>query len=215
MVDGEIVAAAQEERFTRKKHDYRFPASRPLLPGRGGPHAAELDFVGFYDKPLLKFDRLLETYLAYAPRGFASFLQAMPCGCTRSSDATCPARAGQAELGDGDDRAAKKRGKDIASVLFGEHHECHAASAFFPSPFEEAAILTLDGVGEWATARSASAGATELSCSSEMRFPHSLGLLYSRLHLLLRLQGQQRRVQADGPGALRRAALRRADPSRS
>ena len=138
--DGDIIAAAQEERFSRKKHDYRFPKhaidyclrEADLDPG-------ELDFVAFYDKPLLKFDRLLETYLAYAPVGFRSFLSAMPLWLRQ-----------KLHLPREMDRGLQRKYK--GRYVFCEHHESHAASAFFASPFEQAAILTLDGVGEWATA---------------------------------------------------------------
>ena len=138
--DGDIVAAAQEERFTRKKHDEAFPAHaiRYCL-DEAGLATTDLDYVVFYDKPLLKFDRLLETYLAYAPRGFSSFLKAMPPWLKQKLRLVPTLRKG---LGGG----YRKR------FLFTEHHESHAASAFFPSPFDEAAVLTMDGVGEWATA---------------------------------------------------------------
>jgi carbamoyltransferase len=167
VVDGEIVAAAQEERFTRRKHDWQFPAhaiayclrESSLEPG-------QLDYVGFYDKPLLKFDRLLETYLAYAPVGLPSFLKAMPLWLKQKLHLPREIREG---LG-GDFR---KR------CVFLEHHESHAASAFFPSPFEEAAILTLDGVGEWATASYGIGRGNRIELTHELRFPHSLGLLYS------------------------------------
>ncbi|NOT29567.1 MAG: hypothetical protein HOP15_03855, partial [Planctomycetes bacterium] len=167
VVDGDIVAAAQEERFTRKKHDERFPvhAIRYCL-GQAGLRAEDLDYVGFYDKPLLKFDRLLETYLAHAPRGFGSFLRAMPPWLKQKLHLP---REMQRALGG----AYRKR------FVFTEHHESHAASAFFPSPFEEAAILTLDGVGEWATASLGKGAGNRITLSHELRFPHSLGLLYS------------------------------------
>ena len=183
VVDGDIVAAAQEERFSRKKHDYRFPvhAARYCL-AEAGITPAELDYVGFYDKPLLKFDRLLETYLDYAPRGFVSFLQAMPLWVREKlwMPDLIQHELAKAELGDGDDRAAKKRGKEYRfPVLFGDHHESHAASAFYPSPFEEAAILTIDGVGEWATSSIGIGRGAEVKLLEQLRFPSSLGLLYS------------------------------------
>lgn len=167
VVDGEIVAAAQEERFTRKKHDPGFPlhaidyclAEAQLRPD-------QLDYVGFYDKPFLKFERLLETYLAYSPRGFKSFLQAMPVWLRQKL--YLPREISRGLKGE-----FKKR------YVFTEHHESHAASAFFPSPFEEAAILTLDGVGEWATASLGVGRGNRIQLSHELRFPHSLGLLYS------------------------------------
>ncbi len=182
VVDGEIVAAAQEERFTRIKHDYRFPANavRYCLKEAGITHD-QLDYVGFYDKPLLKFERLLETYLDYSPAGFRSFLKAMPLWLKEKL--WMPdligvefARAAGAE----DDRAAKKMAKTFRwKLLFGDHHESHAASAFYPSPFEEAAILTLDGVGEWATSSIGRGNGNEITLLKELRFPDSLGLLYS------------------------------------
>jgi carbamoyltransferase len=167
VVDGKIVAAAQEERFTRKKHDEGFPhyAIEYCL-REGGLTAANLDYVGFYDKPLLKFERLLETYLAVAPRGFRSFLRAMPPWLRQKLFLQ---RELNRELGSG----YRKR------YVFAEHHESHAASAFFPSPFQEAAILTLDGVGEWATASFGTGRGNRIELTHELRFPHSLGLLYS------------------------------------
>src|SRR5215813_10300694 len=154
VVDGDIVAAAQEERFTRKKHDHNFPvnASRYCL-SEAGLTAGELDYVAFYDKPLLKFDRLLETYLDYSPAGFSSFLKAMPLWMREKLWMPDLIRTELAKTEeDEDERSAKKRGKKFTwKLLFGDHHESHAASAFYPSPFEEAAILTVDGVGEWAT----------------------------------------------------------------
>jgi carbamoyltransferase len=167
VVDGEIVAAAQEERFTRVKHDHAFPTHAIgycLEEGGFGP--GDLDYVGFYDKPFLKFERLLETYLAFAPVGFASFLKAMPLWLNRKLHLPREIRR---EL----DGAYRRR------IVFAEHHESHAASAFFPSPFEEAAIMTLDGVGEWATASWGVGRGNRVELSHELRFPHSLGLLYS------------------------------------
>ncbi len=163
--DGEIVAAAQEERFTRKKHDHRFPASAARYCLReGGLQASDLDCVVFYDKPFQKFERLLETYLDYAPSGVRSFLQAMPLWLREK---LWMREHIPAELGfDG-------------KVLFTEHHESHAASAFFPSPFDSAAILTIDGVGEWATSSFGWGRGNEIQLLAETHFPHSLGLLYS------------------------------------
>jgi carbamoyltransferase len=167
LVDGEVVAAAQEERFTRRKHDAGFPAEAIAYCLREARLSTQqLDYVGFYDKPLLKFERLLETYLAYAPRGFQSFLQAMPLWMRQKLYLPRELRRG---LGGG----FSKR------FVFTEHHESHAASAFFPSPFDEAAILTLDGVGEWATASYGIGRGNKIRLLAEMRFPHSLGLLYS------------------------------------
>ncbi|HMJ26678.1 MAG TPA: carbamoyltransferase, partial [Pyrinomonadaceae bacterium] len=180
--DGEIIAAAQEERFTRLKHDHNFPvnAARYCLK-EAGITAEQLDFVGFYDKPLLKFDRLLETYLDYAPFGFRSFLKAMPLWMKEKLWMPDLIRTEMAKAnGVDDDRAAKKAGKKFEwKLLFGEHHESHAASAFYPSPFEEAAILTIDGVGEWATSSIGIGKGNEITLLKELRFPNSLGLLYS------------------------------------
>src|SRR5437660_1744999 len=182
VVDGEIVAAAQEERFTRIKHDHNFPlhAARYCLK-EAGITAAQLDHVGFYDKPLLKFDRLLETYLDYAPAGFSSFLKSMPLWLKEKLWMPDLIRTELAKTsGEDDERAAKKRGKKFQwKLLFGDHHESHAASAFYPSPFEEAAILTIDGVGEWATSSIGVGRGNEITLLKELRFPDSLGLLYS------------------------------------
>ena len=163
----------------------------------------DLDYVGFYDKPLLKFERLLETYLAYAPRGFRSFL-AGHAGLA-AAEAAPAARDGQGAAGE------PYKGR----CVFTEHHESHAASAFFPSPFDEAAILTLDGVGEWATASFGVGRGNRIAADARAAFPALAGPALLGVHLLLRLQGQLRRVQADGPGPLRRADLRRPDPARS
>lgn len=165
--DGEIIAAAQEERFTRKKHDHRYPAAAVEYCLReGGITPEQLDFVAFYDKPLQKFERLLETYLDYAPLGLPSFLMSMPLWLRE-------------KLWTKDHIAGSTQTK--AKVLFTEHHESHAASAFFPSPFESAAVLTIDGVGEWATSSYGRGSGNELHLMAETRFPHSLGLLYSAL----------------------------------
>lgn len=163
--DGRIVAAAQEERFTRKKHDFSFPhhAIQYCL-GEGGIEGRSLDYVVFYDKPFIKFERILETYLAYAPRGIRSFMKAIPLW-VRQKLWMKEIIANELDY----------RGK----ILFTEHHESHAASAFFPSPFQEAAFLTLDGVGEWSTASFGVGKGNEVRISAEIHFPHSLGLLYS------------------------------------
>ncbi len=167
VVDGEIVAAAQEERFTRVKHDYGFPSHAiAYCLSEAGLAPGDLDYVGFYDKPFLKFERILETYLAYAPVGFRSFLKAMPLWLRQKLHLPREIRR---EL----DGAFRRR------IVFTEHHESHAASAFFPSPFEESAVLTLDGVGEWATASWGTGRGNRVELSHELRFPHSLGLLYS------------------------------------
>jgi len=183
VVDGEIVAAAQEERFTRRKHDHRFPRrAAAYCLAEAGLTPADLDFVGFYDKPLLKFDRLLETYLDYAPRGFTSFLAAMPLWMREKLWLPEIVRTELAKvaLDDDDERPARRLGRQFRfEVLFGDHHESHAASAFYPSPFEEAAILCVDGVGEWATSSIGVGRGREIEMLAELRYPHSLGLLYS------------------------------------
>ncbi|MDH5674590.1 MAG: carbamoyltransferase [Myxococcales bacterium] len=165
--DGEIVAAAQEERFTRKKHDHDFPRlAAEFCVREAGIDFSQLDLVAFYDKPLLKFDRLLETYVSYSPAGFRLFLMGLPLWLKQKLHVP-------RELDAGLDGAYRGR------YVFTEHHESHAASAFFPSPFEEAAILTLDGVGEWATGSLAVGRGNRIEMLEELRFPHSLGLLYS------------------------------------
>jgi carbamoyltransferase len=167
VLDGDIVAAAQEERFTRKKHDPAFPHQAIafcLSEARLTPD--ELDYVAFYDKPLTKFERLLETYLSFAPAGLRSFGRAIPAWLKDKLHIRRTIRRG---LG----------GPTTARTVFLDHHESHAASAFFPSPYEEAAILTLDGVGEWSTATCGQGSANRIRLTHELRFPHSLGLLYS------------------------------------
>jgi carbamoyltransferase len=167
IVDGQVVAAAQEERFTRVKHDSGFPARAvEYCMAEGSVAPDQLDYVGFYDKPLLKFERLLETYLAFAPAGFRSFLSAMPSWLRRKLHVPREIRRGPL-------------GRYRKRIVFAEHHESHAASAFFPSPFDAAAILTLDGVGEWATASLGVGRGNRIELTHELRFPHSLGLLYS------------------------------------
>ena len=169
--DGRVVAAAQEERFTRKRHDAGFPRKALAYAiESAGATLASVDWVVFYDKPFLKFERLIETYLACAPRGFASFRQAMPLWI---KEKLFLKRMLLDEL-----RALDSR-FDESKLLFSEHHLSHAASAFYPSPFGEAAILTLDGVGEWATGSLAVGRGADLQVLREMHFPHSLGLLYS------------------------------------
>ena len=167
IVDGDIVAAAQEERFSRKKHDPDFPINAvEYCLQAAGLQAEQLDYVGFYDKPFLKFERLLETYLAYAPRGFPSFLKSIPVWLKQKLHL-------RRELNCGLGNRYKRR------YVFAEHHESHAASAFFPSPFDEAAILTVDGVGEWATASLGVGRGNRIELTHDLRFPHSPGLLYS------------------------------------
>lgn len=170
--EGRVVAAAQEERFTRKKHDSGFPgqAVRYCLAEAGiSPH--QVDHVAFYDKPFLKFERLIETYLSFAPQGFKSFQQAMPLWL---GEKFFQRRLLSDEL--------KKIGADVdwrKKLLFSEHHYSHAASAYYPSPFDDAAVLTMDGVGEWTTTSLAYGRGNELHILKEIHFPHSLGLLYS------------------------------------
>jgi carbamoyltransferase len=169
--DGRIVAAAQEERFTRKKHDASFPANaiRYCLAEAGLKAGDTVDAVAFYDKPVLKFGRILETYLGTAPKGLQSFVMAVPLWMRQKL--WIPLEI---------EKEFDKLGIKIAEeVYFPEHHESHAASAFFPSPFQEAAILTLDGVGEWAASTIGHGKANRIQILKEMRFPHSLGLLYS------------------------------------
>ena len=164
--DGEIVAAAQEERFTRKKHDHRFPnhaIDYCLKEGNVTPE--RLTWVAFYDKPWIKFERLLQTYVAFAPEGVSSFLKAMPLWLKEKLWMS--------------DMIKKQLPGYASELLFPEHHQSHAASAFFPSPFEHAAILTIDGVGEWATASMGTGNGNTIEISHEMHFPHSLGLLYT------------------------------------
>ena len=169
--DGAIIAAAQEERFSRKKHDARFPKHAVEYCLReGGVGLEELDFVAFYDKPFLKFERLLETYLAFAPRGVRSFQMSMPVWVRE--------KLFQKDLLGRELREFGK-GFDLKKLLFAEHHLSHAASAFYPSPFDEALVLTMDGVGEWATTSVALGRGKELEVIKEIHFPHSLGLLYS------------------------------------
>ncbi|MFB6453099.1 carbamoyltransferase family protein [Bradyrhizobium tunisiense] len=171
--DGELVAAAQEERFTRKKHDPGFPACAARYCLRAaGLCPADVDYIVFYDKPFSKFERIFETYLAFAPKGFKSFTTSMPVWLKdKLFQRTLIAEALKEHLGNDVDWSRRLR--------FSEHHLSHAASAFFPSPFHEAAVLTMDGVGEWATTSLAIGKGKDLSVYKEIHFPHSLGLLYS------------------------------------
>jgi carbamoyltransferase len=163
--DGEIIAAAQEERFTRKKHDFRFPrCAVDYCLNEAGIKGADLNYVAFYDKPFVKFERLLETYLACAPHGIRSFWKAMPVWIKQ--------KIWIPDL-------IKKETGFTGKVVYPEHHESHAASAFFPSPFPRAAFLTMDGVGEWTTTSFGVGNGNQLAINSEIHFPHSLGLLYS------------------------------------
>ncbi|MBT6288806.1 MAG: hypothetical protein HOI98_00725, partial [Rhodospirillaceae bacterium] len=170
--DGRIVAAAQEERFSRKKQDADFPdlAIKYCLE-EAGCSLDQVDFVAFYDKPFLKFERLLETYLTFAPRGFSSFRMAMPLWLKEKLFQKDLLRKALQAYDDGFDWQNK--------LLFAEHHQSHAASAFFPSPFQDAVVLTMDGVGEWATTSVAYGEGNNLEVVKELHFPHSLGLLYS------------------------------------
>ena len=163
--DGRIAAAAQEERFTRVKHDFSFPSNAiEYCLKSGGLSVEELDYVAFYDKPFRKFERILETYLSFPGRGIRSFLQAIPLWLKQ-----------KLFLGETIRRELGYEGK----IIFPEHHESHAASAFYPSPFEHAAILTVDGVGEWATTTCGTGRGNEIEIFTEQHFPHSLGLFYS------------------------------------
>ncbi len=172
LADGKLVAAAQEERFTRKKHDARFPRNAiDFCLQHAGIDFKDIDYVAFYDKPFLKFERLLETYLAFAPRGFTSFRMAIPVWLKE--------KLFQKSLLRDEFRRWVPDFDWHNKLLFGEHHQSHAASAFFPSPFENAAVLTMDGVGEWATTSLAVGEGNELRMLREIHFPHSLGLLYS------------------------------------
>jgi carbamoyltransferase len=170
--DGRIVCAVQEERFTRRKHDSRFPRlAIEFCLEHSGHSLSEIDYVAFYDKPFLKFERLLETYLAFAPRGFKSFRTAMPVWLREKLFQKRMLRRALAELNGGIDLGDR--------LLFTEHHQSHAASAFFASPFNQAVVLTLDGVGEWATTSASIGNGNRLEMIKEIHFPHSLGLLYS------------------------------------
>jgi carbamoyltransferase len=170
--DGRIVAAAQEERFTRKKHDSRYPSHAiEYCLAEAGIGLSEVDHVAFYDKPFLKFERLLETYLAFAPRGFTSFRMAIPLWLKEKLFQKSLLKDELAKLAPDFDWEGK--------LLFAEHHQSHAASAFFPSPFERAVVLTMDGVGEWATTSVGLGEGNKLEMQREIHFPHSLGLLYS------------------------------------
>lgn len=171
--DGEIIAAAQEERFSRKKHDARFPqhAIRYCLE-EAGIELKDVEQIVFYDKPLIKFERLLETYLSYAPSGIRSFIQAMPVWLKEKLYLKSTLKKELAEL-------AGCKVKELPELGFAEHHQSHAASAFFPSPFEKAAVMCLDGVGEWATTSVWVGDGNQLVPQWEIDFPHSLGLLYS------------------------------------
>jgi len=172
LIDGQIVAAAQEERFTRRKHDAGFPArALAYCLAEAGLHLKDIDYVAFYDKPFLKFERLLETYVAFAPRGLRSFQKSMPVWIKEKLFQKDLLRAELEQIAPDVDWRAR--------LLFAEHHISHAASAYYPSPFDEALVLTLDGVGEWCTTSAGVGRGNSLSIERELHFPHSLGLLYS------------------------------------
>ena len=163
--DGDIIAAAQEERFSRIKHDQAFPSKAiSYCLKEAGISSKDIDYVSFYDKPILKFERILETYLFYAPFGLKSFLKAMPLWINK--------KLWIKEL-------IKEELNYNGEIIFPEHHESHAASAFFPSPFKNAAFITMDGVGEWSTSSYGVGEDNEIQLLADIRFPHSLGLLYS------------------------------------
>ena len=167
VVNGRIVAAAQEERFTRIKHDFNFPKQAiDYCLAEGGLTADQLDAVVFYDKPFLKFERLMETYIAYAPKGLRSFMMALPLWLNQKLFLPREIDKGLDNLYEG-------------PIYFTTHHASHAASAFFPSPFKEAAIITFDGVGEWSTTTWGVGRDNTIDLRHEIRFPHSIGLLYS------------------------------------
>ncbi len=199
LADGDIVAAVQEERFTREKYDPRFPKHSIeycLAEARITPET--LDYVAFYEQPLTKFERLLETYAAYAPAGFASFRQALPVWLRQKLHLSREIRKGL-------------DGRFKGRIFYPSHHESHAASAFFPSPFEEAAILTLDGVGEWSTTMIGRGQGNRVELTKEIRFPHSLGLLYSAFTYYCGFKVNSGEYKLMGL-ALRRAQVRRRHP---
>ena len=172
IIDGEIISAAQEERFSRKKHDSRYPFNAvEFVLNHSNLKLSQIDYIVFFEKPFLKFERLLETYLAFAPKGFASFCMSMPIWLRE--------KLFQKKFLFEKLKEHDKNFDDINKIYFSEHHYSHAASAFYPSPFKDAAILILDGVGEWATTTVASAKDNEIKILKEIYFPHSIGLLYS------------------------------------
>ena len=172
VIDGKIISAAQEERFSRKKHDARYPYNAiQFVLNHSNLKLNEIDHIVFFEKPFLKFERLLETYLAFAPRGFTSLSMSMPIWLRE--------KLFQKKFLFDNLKKHDKNFKDINKIYFSEHHYSHAASAFYPSPFKEAAILTLDGVGEWATTTLAIGKENQIRMLKEIHFPHSIGLLYS------------------------------------
>jgi carbamoyltransferase len=192
--NGKIIAAAQEERFSRTKHDASFPGmALQYCLDEAGIAAEDIDYVVFYDKPFLKFERLLDTYLSFAPRGFASFKKAMPLWIGEKLFMKTLLAKELSRLSALVDWTSK--------LLFSEHHLSHAASAFYPSPFAEAAVLTLDGVGEWATSSIAVGSGRRLQVLKELHFPHSMGLLYSAFthHLGFRVNSGEYKVMGLAP----------------
>ena len=172
LIDGKIIAAAQEERFTRKKHDSSYPFNAvEFVLNYAKIKLNDVDQIIFFEKPFLKFERLLETYVAFAPKGFKQFIQAMPIWL---KDKLFQKKILFEELKKHDENF-----KDIKKLFFSDHHLSHAASAFFPSPFKEAIVLTADGVGEWATTTVAIGKGNKLEIKKEIHFPHSIGLLYT------------------------------------
>ena len=172
IIDGKIVSAVQEERFSRKKHDARYPYnSVQFVLNHSSLKLSEVDYIVFFEKPFLKFERLLETYLAFAPKGFVSFSMSMPIWLRE--------KLFQKKFLFDKLKEHDKNFNDINKIHFSEHHYSHAASAFYPSPFKEAVILTLDGVGEWATTTVAVGKENQINMLKEIHFPHSIGLLYS------------------------------------
>ena len=174
IVDGKIIAAAQEERFSRKKHDSSYPFNAvEFVLKKANLSLNKVDYIVFYEKPFLKFERLLETYVAFAPKGFKSFSMAMPIWLRE--------KLFQKKVLFNELKNHNKNFNDINKIYFSEHHYSHAASAFYPSPFKRAVILTLDGVGEWATTTLAKGEEQNLEILKEIHFPHSIGLLYSTI----------------------------------
>ena len=196
--DGRVVAAVGEERLTRIKSDDSFPdnAIRWCL-DREGITAQQLDHVAFYEKPVLKLERLLDNYVAFAPRGLRSFVDVIPRWIHERLWVK--------------DRILKRLDGYRGEVLFPEHHVSHAAHSFFTSPFEEAAVLTVDGVGEWSTTSLGTASGTAIEMTHDIKWPHSLGLLYSAFTYFLGFRGERRGVQGDGGRLLRPARIRRPD----
>ena len=200
--DGQVLAAAQQERFSRRKHDAGFPSEAiEYCLSEAGTDLRKIEHIVFYDKPLIKFERLLETYLSYAPKGFRSFVAAMPIWLKEKLFLKTTLKKELAALAD-------CTVNELPSLQFAEHHQSHAASAYYFSPFERSAVLCLDGVGEWATTSVWAGNGGRLEPLWEIDFPHSLGLLYSAFTYFTGFQGQLRRVQADGARPIRRTEVR-------